>query len=234
MSGIVWLPPASVEQAQAELDELLGRVEYLRRVLRDGPHEIIPVSPLPSSIDWDQVEKVIGVRINRSGRPAGVYVTRSAESEIVREVVDQPETDLLSTEGQEVDRDRQIPEVRVGVDLEGHSPCRCLGTVPDSLADQISPSLHGGSPIDSSGAGTPGAEGASSDSPIVASDGDSGPGPSSNPADGPLSPASPRVGELTLSELVDLVVDELDSRRRKHWAAFAALSAAGLGRGGQR
>lgn len=193
MSGIVWLPPASADQAQAELDELLGRVEYLRRVLREGPREIVPVSPLPSGIDWDLVEQVIGLRIKRSGRPDGVNASGECDDVVHAGPFVDPDRDVVLNEKVDESAGRgdahrgtagpfsfgEPSEDRLGVvvrvDLEG------LGAVVQRC--------HGGSPVDSSGGGTPGAEGGSSDSSIVASDGDSGPGPFSYPAAGPLPPA---------------------------------------------
>ena len=83
-----------------------------------------------------------------------------------------------------VDDVPEDPTVRSFTEASRGEQARLLDVVGELGRDgQVS---HG-SPVDSSGAGTPGAGGASPDAPIVASDDDSGPTVVPGPASGPLS-----------------------------------------------
>lgn len=98
----------------------------------------------------------------------------------------QPGLDRTDGVDDRVDDVTEDPAVPVGAESARGAHTSLVDVVDELAGDG---QVRHGSPVDSSGGATPGAEGASSDAPIVVGEGDSGSGAVSYPASGPLSPA---------------------------------------------
>lgn len=140
---------------------------------------VVPVNPLSPSIDWDLVEKTLGVPIYREGLPARTRLL----------VIDDGLPYLLRSEREEVDRDCEVPNVRVSVVFEACSSRGRCSAVVDALCDQASASTHQ-APPSVPGTGIPGT------GPTVTGGGDS-PAATASPAAGPV--ALPSDDEETVS-----------------------------------